>query len=148
MPTFTPASVPVCRYVCLCLCLCPCLCLRLRLCPCVCACACMCVCVCARACVCVCACVRACVRVCDRIDTLDAHSKGEVAAPIVAWYMLANLSLNTLNTLWFSKVRCFFFLANLSLKTSQHPLALWFSRRWHRVTYIYVHYLLGSVYTT
>jgi hypothetical protein len=94
MPTFTPASVPVCLYVYVCVCVYVYVCVRAR----------VRVCACVRACVCV---VHARVRaVCDRIDTLDAHSKGEVAAPIVAWYMLANVSLNTLNTLWFSKVRC------------------------------------------
>jgi hypothetical protein len=125
MPTFTPASVPVCHYVCVCVRV------RVRVRVRVCVCVRVYVHVHARACVCVRAfvrvraCVRACVRVCDRIDTLDAHSKGEVAAPIVAWYMLANLSLNTLNTLWFSKVRCycfFFFSHFVPQLVPQHPL--------------------------
>ena len=37
-------------------------------------------------------------------DSLAAYREASIRWPILAWYMVANVSLNLLNTVWFYKI--------------------------------------------
>jgi len=38
------------------------------------------------------------------LDTLAAYREASIRTPVMAWYMVANVSLNLLNTVWFFKI--------------------------------------------